>query len=156
MCAAPDREGGNPRVSEVVGFAILGRDECLALLRRQYLGRLAVVAEGASDIFPVNYVVDGDFVVFRTAEGTKLDAMVRTVPVAFEVDDADFTYHGGWSVVVHGRGEEVLRSSEIERLAGLPLRPWAEGDRGHWVRLPLTEVSGRRVLHDYAENDPGR
>lgn len=155
MCAAADRPPARdrPTVGDTVGFEVLGRDECLSLLRHGYLGRLAVVADGGADVFPVNYVVDGDHLVFRTAEGTKLDAACRTTPVAFEVDHSDAMYHGGWSVVVHGRGEEVLRASERERLAALPLRPWADGSRDHWIRLPLALVTGRRVVRHYDDGD---
>lgn len=161
MCAAADRPVApadssaavDPAAGDTVGFEVLGREECLSLLRHGYLGRLAVVADGGADVFPVNYVVDGDHLVFRTAAGTKLDAACRTTPVAFEVDGSDAMYHGGWSVVVHGRGEEVLRSDEQERLSALPLRPWADGSRDHWVRLPLDHVTGRRVIRRYDDED---
>lgn len=161
MCAAADRPvapddpsaPAGPAAGDTIGFEVLGRDECLSLLRHGYLGRLAVVADGGADVFPVNYVVDGDHLVFRTAAGTKLDAACRTTPVAFEVDGSDAMYHGGWSVVVHGRGEEVLRSDERERLSALPLRPWADGSRDHWVRLPLDHVTGRRVIRRYDDDE---
>ena len=41
------------------------------------------------EIFPTNYAVDRETVIFRTAEGRKLLAMVTNPSVAFEVDGCD-------------------------------------------------------------------
>src|SRR4051794_35944552 len=127
------------------GLEVLSRDECQTLLGTCTLGRVAVVAHSEPEIFPVNYVMDGPTIVFRTAAGTKLDAAVRTTRVAFEIDAVDADGEHAWSVIVRGRAEEVLRGSERARLATLPLRPWAEGDKDHWVRVHPDTVSGRRV-----------
>ena len=51
---------------------------------------------------PVNYVVDQHSVLFRTDEGTKLDAASRGARVAFEVDGAEEATRTGWSVLVGG------------------------------------------------------
>jgi uncharacterized protein len=37
---------------------------------------------------PVNYLIDGDDIVFRTGEGTRLDAARSGALVTFEVDDS--------------------------------------------------------------------
>ncbi|GIU85933.1 MAG: hypothetical protein KatS3mg009_0448 [Acidimicrobiia bacterium] len=122
----------------------LGRDECLALLARHHLGRLAVVVGGRPLVFPVNYCLDGDRVVFRTDAGTKLHGALGG-PVAFEIDGVDGLYHGGWSVLVVGEAEEVADGAERDRLARLPLGLWAGGDRSHWVRIRPAAVTGRRL-----------
>ena len=67
----------------------------------QDVGRLVVVDNGRPLIFPVNYALDGEAPVFRTASGTKLWASTHA-PVAFEVDSIDREARSGWSVVVHG------------------------------------------------------
>ena len=72
------------------GIEVLDRDQCLALLETDVVGRLAVVAGGAPAVFPVNYAMDSDAVVFRTAPGTKLDAGVRA-PACFEIDFFDLS-----------------------------------------------------------------
>jgi nitroimidazol reductase NimA-like FMN-containing flavoprotein (pyridoxamine 5'-phosphate oxidase superfamily) len=97
-------------------------------------------------IFPVNYALDGEAVVFRTAPGTKLDHAERA-PVAFEVDGLDRERREGWSVVVHGRLEEVTQfdASTLGRVSALALYPWAEGAKDHWLRLVPSRVTGRRV-----------
>ena len=51
---------------------VLGRTECISLLGRSSLGRLAVVCEGLPLVFPVNFTLDGEAIVFRTDAGTKL------------------------------------------------------------------------------------
>ncbi|MGQ0432535.1 MAG: pyridoxamine 5'-phosphate oxidase family protein, partial [Microthrixaceae bacterium] len=57
-------------IDDRTGLEVLAQDECLRLLHKQGVGRVAVVAGGRPMIFPVNYVVDGRTIVFRTDEGT--------------------------------------------------------------------------------------
>ncbi|MBA3288174.1 MAG: pyridoxamine 5'-phosphate oxidase family protein, partial [Acidimicrobiia bacterium] len=49
-------------------------ESCWELLRSMSVGRLATYASGRPHIVPVNFVVDGRTIVFRTAEGAKLSA----------------------------------------------------------------------------------
>ena len=124
----------------------LSKDECLELLAGREVGRVAVVAEGQPTIFPVNYVLDGDLIVFRTDPGTKLDhgSLDR---VAFEVDEIDFAHHEGWSVVVAGTGREITGALDkaSEREQSLPLQPWASGPKEHWIRIVAPVITGRRL-----------
>lgn len=76
------------------GIERLDREECLALLAGEVVGRLAVVAGGGAEIFPVNYVLDGDTVVFRTDSGTKLHAAGRA-QASFEIDRIDREHRTG-------------------------------------------------------------
>jgi nitroimidazol reductase NimA-like FMN-containing flavoprotein (pyridoxamine 5'-phosphate oxidase superfamily) len=128
------------------GTAWIDRDECLRLLARDEVGRLAVVIGRSPAIFPINYVLDGDTIVFRTDEGTKLSAAERA-PACFEIDDIDREHRTGWSVVASGRLEEVTQydARTLERLHQLPLDPWAGGDKSHWMRLIPEVITGRRV-----------
>ncbi len=57
------------------------------------MGRVAIVVDGEARVFPVNYVLHGGDIVFRTDEGTKLDAARKGAKVTFEVDDSDPLYH---------------------------------------------------------------
>ena len=135
-----------PTVDARTGLEIIPPDECRALLRADSVGRLAVIDGGTPFVFPVNYVVDGEAVVFRSADGTKVSSGTRH-PVAFEVDVIDRQHRTGWSVVVTGRLEEVTQfdSATLERVQALPVEPWAGGDRPHWMRLVPTRISGRRI-----------
>ena len=125
----------------------LDRDECLALLRADVVGRIAVLDGTSPRIFPVNYVLDGEAVVFRSADGTKVDDGPRA-EVCFEIDGFDREARTGWSVVVVGRLEEVTpyQSETWRRVQELPLDPWASGTKAHILRLQPTHISGRRVV----------
>jgi uncharacterized protein len=133
-------------VDSHTGVEVLERAECLRLLEADVIGRLAVIAGGAPQVFPVNYVLDGDTVVFRTASGTKLDIGSRA-PAAFEIDAFDRLARSGWSVVVTGRLEEATAhdATLFDRVRHLPVEPWAAGDKPHWVRLVPSRITGRRV-----------
>lgn len=128
------------------GIEVLDRAECLRLLATQTVGRLAVADEGHPMILPVNYVLHDEHVVFRTSEGTKLDAAARRGPVAFEIDQTDPVYHNGWSVVVTGNAEVVSDAALLEELQALPLRSWSPHQKSNWVRVRVDRVSGRRIV----------
>jgi nitroimidazol reductase NimA-like FMN-containing flavoprotein (pyridoxamine 5'-phosphate oxidase superfamily) len=128
------------------GMERLDREECLQLLEGDEVGRIAVIDGGVPMIFPVNYRLDGEAIVFRTAAGTKLDQGPRALST-FEVDHFDRELRAGWSVVVVGRLEEVTRydSRTLTRIEELRVDPWAAGEKAHWMRLVPARISGRRV-----------
>src|SRR3954463_11149051 len=76
-------------MSVVNEVEVLSESACLSLLRSVDVGRLAIAINNVPDIFPINFVMDGETVVFRTAEGTKLAGALLGVAVAFEADGYD-------------------------------------------------------------------
>ena len=54
------------------GLEVLPFDSCLRLLAAVSVGRVGFVADGEVVVLPVNFVVDGQYVVFRTASGSKI------------------------------------------------------------------------------------
>ena len=126
--------------------AVLDRDQCLRLLAEDEIGRLAVIAGNTPAIFPVNYALDGDTIVFRTDPGTKLAHGPRA-RASFEVDTFDHAGRAGWSVVATGRLEEVTHydAATFARVRRLAIHPWAGGDKGHWMRLVPDRITGRRI-----------
>jgi len=118
---------------------------CWELLAATPVGRIGVIHDSAPEIYPVNHVVDGRSIVFRTDPGTKLRGLLRSPSVCYQVDGLDPEAATGWSVLVKGRAVEVRSAAEVRRLAGLPLRWWALGDKVHWVRIEPAEVTGRRI-----------
>lgn len=128
------------------GLERLDRRECLRLLAADDIGRLAVIAGGAPAIFPVNYALDGETIVFRSDAGTKLDWGPRA-RACFEIDGFDRPRRAGWSVVAVGRLEEVspYDSATLERVRNLAVTPWAAGEKRHWMRLVPDRITGRRV-----------
>ncbi len=125
---------------------ILSAAECWQLVERAPIGRLAVVHDGAPEIFPINFVVHKGGVVFRTARGTKLAAVHGFGNVAFEVDGVDRDAETGWSVVVKGTAKVVRSPEEVVELRSLALRLWAPGDKDWFVRIIPSEITGRRIM----------
>ena len=118
--------------------------ECWELLDDTSVGRLAVDIAGRPDIFPVNYIVDGSSLVFRTGAGTKLAGAVLGHHVAFEIDGIHAADRTVWSVVVKGFAREI--SNMFERFAAedLPLYPWIADPKPNFVRIEPELVTGRR------------
>lgn len=114
---------------------------CWTALEANALGRLAVELEGVIHIFPVNYVVDGATIYFRTALGSKLLAVKENPVVAFEIDEVDD--HAAYSIVVKGRAAHVDSRSEVAAADALPLTPWVPTLKLRWARIWPSEVTGR-------------
>lgn len=126
------------------GMEELSAAECWRLLRTHEVGRLAVSITDHPDIFPVNYVVDGDGIVFRTGPGTKLAAAVLGRGVAFEIDGYDPLGGEAWSVVAKGAARQVEHMIEYFEADELPLFPWHAAPKPDIVRIEPAEITGRR------------
>jgi nitroimidazol reductase NimA-like FMN-containing flavoprotein (pyridoxamine 5'-phosphate oxidase superfamily) len=121
----------------------LDEQECRALLAATDVGRVAWYdGTGAPIVLPVNYVLDGDHVVFRTSPHSVLARTFRDGPKAFQIDDHDSFQQSGWSVLVRGESEVV----DYDDLPEERPEPWVGGSRNVHVRIRLDEVTGRRVL----------
>ena len=133
-------------LADHAGLETLPLDVCLRLLESVPVGRVSFYTDGEVVTLPVNHVVDGQDVVFRTNRGSKLSAAERQDHVAFEADDYDLRTRNGWSVLVKGRAEVVHEDSEIQRLSRLGLYPWVTAvDRPFWIRIRPTSVTGRQT-----------
>jgi nitroimidazol reductase NimA-like FMN-containing flavoprotein (pyridoxamine 5'-phosphate oxidase superfamily) len=124
----------------------LGLAECRELLGRGAVGRVALCTARGPQIIPVNYVVDGASVVFRTSPYGVLGRAAADARIAFEVDEIDADTESGWSVVASGRGTRVEDEIELGTLRAFrDPRPWAGGSRLLYVRLAWDELTGRTV-----------
>lgn len=120
-------------------------EKCEELLRASIVGRVAFNTEQGPQIVPVNYTTVGDAVVFRTTPYSMLGTHAAG-PLAFEIDHIDYDDHKGWSVVAVGPGELVEHVSELAGTSNMwNPRPWAPGARTLYVRLPWTQLTGRRL-----------
>jgi nitroimidazol reductase NimA-like FMN-containing flavoprotein (pyridoxamine 5'-phosphate oxidase superfamily) len=131
-------------MSDDPGVTEVPEHTCWMLLRSVEVARLAVSVDGRPDIFPINFVVDHGTVVFRTGEGSKFAAMLSNPVVAFEVDGYDATAQEAWSVVIHGRVEEIKQLHERIDSMDLPLFPWHASPKSRFVRIVPDHISGRR------------
>jgi nitroimidazol reductase NimA-like FMN-containing flavoprotein (pyridoxamine 5'-phosphate oxidase superfamily) len=123
----------------------IGSDEALALLRQgaQPVGRLAICLAGEPLVFPLNYTLDGDAIVFRTQAGTKLSGINRSL-ATFEVDHIDASGQG-WAVTFEGLAQEVLDADPPQlraRIDALAFETWPGGHRPHVVRVTPFAVRG--------------
>lgn len=121
----------------------IGSDECWRLLQRAEVGALATVAQGRPDLFPINYLVDGHTLLFRSAPGTKVEELEINHHAAFlaQGQDAD----GAWSVVLRGQIDMLTDQVEVVGSGALELVTRAPGSKRVFMRLTPSSVEGRRV-----------
>ena len=119
-------------------------EECLELLGTKKVGRVAYCAPDGPEVLPLNYVMEGDAVLFRTSPHSALGQRLRLDVAAFQVDEIDDYTESGWSVLVRG----MVTAVEREDLPPADKRPepWAEGNRPLHLRLTPRTITGRRLL----------
>ena len=120
--------------------AVLNLDECWSLLRAEEFGRLAFRMADEVHLVPINYLVDGGTLLFRTASGNKLLGAALNTDVAFEIDWHDDD--AAWSVVVRGRLRR-LEEQELQRLDRMPDRSWVPTLKYDGIELLPEVVTGR-------------
>nr|WTB29167.1 pyridoxamine 5'-phosphate oxidase family protein [Streptomyces sp. NBC_00830] len=123
----------------------LSADECRALLSTHGVGRIAVSTTQGPVVVPVNYVVVGSLLAFRTAPGATPAAAAGHV-VAFEVDHIDDALSQGWSVLAIGTASTVTDPKEVQELNEVAYTdPWPDGRRDLWLTIAPTRLTGRRI-----------
>jgi nitroimidazol reductase NimA-like FMN-containing flavoprotein (pyridoxamine 5'-phosphate oxidase superfamily) len=134
----------NPRIEQ------LSDEECWRLLADAPVGRIGVIVDDAPEIYPVNHLVDGATIVFRSDPGTKLAGLSQHPVVCFQVDGFDPQQRIGWSVLVKGRARQARQvpdPDERRHIEGLPIDYWAAGPKWHRIRIVPIDVTGRRICH---------
>lgn len=116
---------------------------CWEKLRGEAYGRLAVTDDDGPMVYAVNTVVEHGTVVFRTADGSKLQAIRNDPRVAFEVDGVDEDTGLAWSVVIRGTACELLQIDDVVAVAELEVTPWQAGAKPIYVRIDPHTVAGR-------------
>ena len=124
---------------------VLSSEEALGLLASVPVGRIAFVADGRPQIFPINYYIDGEHLVFRSALGSKLDAAEMGRRIAFEADQWNPNTFSGWSVVISGKARSITDPDRIAELEQLDFQPWLSSGEMGWVDVLIEEISGRRL-----------
>jgi len=115
----------------------MGAASCLALLRREMVGRMAFSFHDRVDITPIHYVYANKWLFARTSHGEKMLTIAHAPWVALEVDEVKSVFE--WkSVVVHGTvylAERDAGPSEARR--------WRTG-----IELLKRIVPGTGTTHD--------
>lgn len=120
--------------------------KCRELLAGGVVGRVGVCTPAGPRIFPVNYAVVDEAIVFRTTPYGVIAGHDWGEPLAFEIDHLDYADHKGWSVLAVGPAERVADSDDIGHIQRTwDPRPWAGGSRPLYVRLRWKELTGRRL-----------
>ena len=127
----------------------LERTECLRLLARGAVGRVAFTDGALPAVQPVAYHLDDEEIVFRTRNGSKVAAATRHAVVGFEVDDFDLQARTGWSVLGIGEAYEIVDPTRLAALADVHTDPWVQGHDAHTIAIPLQLVTGRLLVADY-------
>jgi hypothetical protein len=135
--------GGMTTDASIPETAQLPPEECWRLLQGASVGRLAVWVKDHPEIFPINFKVHRESLVFRTGAGTKLASALGQM-VAFEADGANTDAGVAWSVVVKGSATALAHTPELDASVGQLLFPWETGRKDHFLRIVPEEVSGRR------------
>ncbi len=130
------------------GLEVLDRDECLRLLGTTALCRVGVNVGSLPMILPVNFAVDGDILVIRSAKGTKLDTALHNTVIVVEADEFDPADSSGWSVMVRGRSFEIVDPVQLERVANLNLQSWSAERFHRYMGVHIETITGRRLVDD--------
>lgn len=117
-------------------FAPIDDAECAALLRSADVGRVAWSGPEGISIMPVNYSVHEDRVVFHTAAGSPLAALVEPTEVGFQVDEIDHEARVGWTVLARG----TTGPAEVR-----PPVSWVPDDRRVGIAITVASLGGRVV-----------
>ncbi len=130
----------------ISGIQELAVEECLRLLRRQSVGRIAVVVDEFPFVVPVNYrlaeVSGRTWLVVRTRPGNMVDR--ASMRVAFEIDGIDPIHRQGWSVLVRGTFQHLGTASDEFRARFDP-KPWLSSERDAWLVIEPFAITGRRL-----------
>lgn len=129
-------------MSEQNPMKTLSGEECWERLGQEEFGRLAYHLADEVHIAPINYAVQGEDLLFRTAEGSKLLGVVMNQDVAFEIDRISDEDEVAWSVVARGAAR-ILEGDEARAADNLRLRPWVSTDKFNVVAIAVEELSGR-------------
>jgi nitroimidazol reductase NimA-like FMN-containing flavoprotein (pyridoxamine 5'-phosphate oxidase superfamily) len=139
-----DEREGLPDWSAQGPVIELSEERCWSLIAGAGVGRLGVVIGAQPEIFPVNYFADGETIVFRSADGTKLRGIVAGRLVVFEVDQVGELHN--WSVSVKGAAE-VKDPAYANRAAEDALPPWHPVTEYSFVEIHPSSITGRQFEH---------
>ena len=130
----------------------LTEGECWQLLKSASLGRVVFTHHAMPAIRPVNHLVEGQTIIFRSHLGAAIVSRAGAgagagdgTVVCYEADDLDATRHTGWSVIVTGLARLVREPAAIERYERA-LEPWIAGQMDHVISIEPRLISGIRLV----------
>lgn len=123
---------------------IMLQEECEALLRNNYIGRIAYIASGLPYVVPMTYYYrnqEKKSIILYSLEGHKINAMRKNRWVSFQVDEIESVAQ--WrSVLVQGEFEQLEQIDAKELL-----REFSQGVKAIVNRSPEKEV---HFIHEFS------
>jgi nitroimidazol reductase NimA-like FMN-containing flavoprotein (pyridoxamine 5'-phosphate oxidase superfamily) len=138
-------DSGTPTESSIEELSV---STCWALLRSVPIGRIVLPSAADIEVFPVNFIVDGGTIVFRSAPGTKLTLIGDGTRATFEADKIDTADQLVWSVVLKGPVRQVSSLDEVVATFDMELPTWHTGPKPTYVRMKPQLITGRRFSVD--------
>lgn len=118
----------------------LDEHECWHRLLANQVGRIAFTAAANQvEILPLNYVVRGGCIVFRTTDDAGF-LREQQGSVSFEIDGWDV--ETAWSVIATGDIERDPDPAALALETEIGLAPWAPDERGLRETLAVLQVHG--------------
>ena len=121
----------------------LSTQDCWSLLRVTPVGRVIFTDHALPAALPVNYIVDGTSIIFRTSPTSRLAQATDGQVVGFQVDHLDPVTWSGWSVLAVGVARPMVAGSEMLRATELGLATWAGDGRDLFVKITPGQLTGR-------------
>lgn len=123
----------------------LSPEACRSLLASHHIGRVAHVVRGRVLVLPVNYLFHEGDVFVRTAGEGALGRDVLGHAASLQIDEFNEAQKTGWAVLAIGTAAPVDEPELLRTLWGrMSDEPWAPGERRLFIRLRVTEVTGRK------------
>ena len=139
-----------------MGLREISRDECLDLLARAKVGRVAFVCGAVPEVVPVCYVVAGETVVFGVQSSSPIAHEFEGSVVAFQVDCFDSEHECGWHVRAVGTLGPAVTPDELAVAGAVVPPPWTIGEAlERIVQIDLELVSGY-AIEDTAGTPSGK
>jgi hypothetical protein len=127
------------------GTRELSDAECWQILGQAGIGHLALRAYPVGvDIMPIDYLITGRLLFFRSGPGTKLKDLVYHPYVAVQVERLQG--ERWFSVVLKGSARRLSHDREIEESGILGLSPTQPGEKFNYVRIEPDAITGRTFL----------
>lgn len=119
--------------------------ECWERLGNRGVGRIALPTTPGPAVYPVNYAVDLQSIVYLAVRGRPTTPQ-HGAAVSFEVDRVDDHVSQGWSILITGTAEHVDDPPTAHRLSEAhTVEPWPGDHDPVWVRIRPGTISGHRL-----------
>jgi hypothetical protein len=96
-------------------------------------------------VLPINFHMDGDRILLRTARRGRLGTALHDAVVAFEADAFEPADQSGWSVAVTGVATEVRDPTTLAGINVEAVGCWAPAGDQTLIAISTEVVSGRRI-----------